>query len=63
MAGCTRLNTLFRYYECWTQCPNVGSAARFGDLSPFGRFLPALGDCFLALAIFHFGDFLGDFLK
>ena len=39
------------------------SAARYGDLSPFGRLLPALGDCFLALAIFHFGDFLGDFLK
>ena len=41
----------------------IGSAARFGDLSPFGPLLPALGDCFLALAISHFGDFLGDFLK
>ena len=39
------------------------SAARFGDLSPIGPFLPALGDCFLALTIFHSGDFLGDFLK
>ena len=41
----------------------VASAARFGDLSPFGRLLPVLGDFFLALAIFHLGDFLGDFLK
>ena len=36
----------------------VTSAARFGELLPFGRNLPALGDCFSALAIFHFGDLL-----
>ena len=39
------------------------SAARFGDLSPFGRLFVPFGDQNFDLATFRFGDFLGVFSK
>ena len=39
------------------------SAARFGDLSPFGLLFQPLGNQYFALATWKFGNFLGYFLK
>ena len=39
------------------------SAARFGDLEPFGRFFEPFGAQYFDLAILKFGSFLGSFLK
>ena len=39
------------------------SAARFGDLSPFGRLFEPFGDQLFDLAILKFGSFLGYFSK
>ena len=37
------------------------SAARFGDLSPFGRLFEPFGDQYFSLATLKFGYFLGYF--
>ena len=39
------------------------SAARFGDLSPFGLLFQPFGDQYFALATWEFGNFLGYFTK
>ena len=39
------------------------SAARFGDLEPFGRFFEPFGAQYFDLAILKFGSFLGFFFK
>ena len=41
----------------------IDSAARFGNLSPFGLLFQPFGDQYFALATWEFGDFLGYFLK
>ena len=41
----------------------IASAARFGDLEPFGQFFEPFGAQYFDLAIFKFGSFLGSFLK
>ena len=41
----------------------VISAARFGDLSPFGRLFEPFGDQNFVLGTLKFGDFLGNFEK
>ena len=42
---------------------HIGSAARFGDLLPFGLLFQPFGDQYFDLATWEFGDFLGYFLK
>ena len=41
----------------------TGSAAKFGNWSPFGLLFEQLATKFWALATWHFGYFLGYFLK